>query len=376
MIEIIGNSEEKRNFMISLDMSHEELEERLAPYGIKKIYLQGSTIRKDDATPGVIAAYVNIGSDYPEVLIKNFIPFKLQINLSRELRGSELDTHFPSGIIEVCTQNNEIIACIDPFGVIHMCDFYHDHKKFPDFFEIIKLLSENRDKISGLIAKQTLDTIEKINPRIIKRVIIEEGHVDPDLYMSTIQHHVQMMAETIQKTTEMKMLAEIQAKDLQIQSLKNEIEKARSDAIVEAIKIIRRGVLNDWEIFDNTLRYKHQVVVDTVQINKTLYRWPNDATVLYVNNITVDIVPKVTKGDARARDAFHPNVNDRGEICLGELENKPLLEVLEKLPSMMRMANIDSCYHNDATSCISAKSRRGELAPIEQIWNINENVPD
>ncbi|HOA84335.1 MAG TPA: hypothetical protein PKN66_10325, partial [Thermodesulfovibrio thiophilus] len=46
--------------------------------------------------------------------------------------------------------------------------------------------------------------------------------------------------------------------------------------------------------------------------------------------------------------AYHPNISrDEKAVCLGDLEGKPFLLVLEKLPVLLETINLDSCYEDD-----------------------------
>ncbi|MFA4805215.1 hypothetical protein [Pyrococcus kukulkanii] len=118
-----------------------------------------------------------------------------------------------------------------------------------------------------------------------------------------------------------------------------------------------------WELKDDGSYYfPGRITVKFVQKRGEIYRLPDEYVgKFYVEGITL-------KGhSASAKRHYHPNVSDM-YLCLGTLEDKPVLEILRELPRTLKMANLDSAFPNEATEELERLYSEGKLIPIQRGW--------
>ncbi|MCI4463767.1 MAG: hypothetical protein JHC30_06325, partial [Caldisericum sp.] len=115
---------------------------------------------------------------------------------------------------------------------------------------------------------------------------------------------------------------------------------------------------------------------------------PNELRTFYIDVLATKIEPKVTA--MYALNAFHPNVSNsiispniyngriyfNYQVCLGDLNNRPFIEVLSKIDDTLRLINLDSAYGNKATEMAQTlffylykKQIRGEVKANE-VWEV------
>jgi len=227
------------------------------------------------------------------------------------------------------------IAVVDCYGNIYFIDFIHyksEGKNFlPVFFEILK--QENHPLVNEwweLFCEQEISKI--IYPEIVKAV-------------KTLG--IASKAKTV-------IEGEIQSQySLQISILEKEIEKLREEEAKRAEKEIWEAFLEGvnicrekgWRVDENFLKYTKKIDVLFIKGDNKIVRAPEGK--YFVENITFSLSEEGII--AKAKKWFHPNISERGIICLGDIieVEKRFLEKLKNLyilPKVLQTINLDSCY--------------------------------
>jgi hypothetical protein len=112
------------------------------------------------------------------------------------------------------------------------------------------------------------------------------------------------------------------------------------------------GYLEYWDMYRNAPRdiyvtelhyHGKKVMIDDIPTTHPLYRRH------IVNGLKVKVRQAVHALDVQvAEDTYHPNCSGTS-ICIGDLEGKPILDILKKLPSVLTVGNLDSPLLSDAT---------------------------
>ena len=158
----------------------------------------------------------------------------------------------------------------------------------------------------------------------------------------SIQELSQEITKTFKGIYENQVNIKIKVYEQEIEKLKQEIERVKQEAFVEGLKVYNQIKAN-WRLNSNYLVYKKTIIPTKIKYNGRIYSIPEDKREFYVKGLKIPIESIVTK--AIVTDSYHPNIS--GYVCLGDLEGKPLLEVLEKLPRELETVNLDSAYDDE-----------------------------
>jgi len=112
------------------------------------------------------------------------------------------------------------------------------------------------------------------------------------------------------------------------------------------------GYLEYWDMYRNAPRdiyvaelhyHGKKVMIDDIPITHPLYKKH------IVKGLRVKVRQAVHALDVQvAEDTYHPNCSGTS-ICIGDLEGKPILDILKKLPNVLTVGNLDSPLLSDAT---------------------------
>jgi len=157
-----------------------------------------------------------------------------------------------------------------------------------------------------------------------------------------LQELAQEVTKTFKNIYENQVKIRTQVLEQEIEKYKQEIEKIKQEAFVEGLKTYNQIKAN-WRLNSNYLVYKKEIIPTKIKYCGQIYNIPEHLQEFYVKGLKVPIMSIVTS--ASVSDSYHPNIND-GEVCLGDLKGKPLLEVLQKLPRELETINLDSAFDN------------------------------
>jgi hypothetical protein len=144
---------------------------------------------------------------------------------------------------------------------------------------------------------------------------------------------------------------QIEALKATIQQKEDEVKKEIQKAKMEGIQI-GLSLSKDWQIEDEYLVYRNIIYATKVKNNEQVYNLNNkNKKKFYISGLKVPLEQIVSY--AECEEAYHPNAKSGGRVCLGDLEGKPLLEVLQKLPQSLEVANLDSAFENSASEELS-----------------------
>ena len=141
----------------------------------------------------------------------------------------------------------------------------------------------------------------------------------------------------------------------------NEIRKmyVSNLSVVNRIECLKEGMLiayqaqsRGWIVKGDRIVYTKTIYAKKIKYDNTIVEIPEGyETQFYCINLYIlfeDIKSDLTVSKALVEDSYHPNISREEKIvCLGDLENKPLLIVLDKLPALLEVVNLDSCYEDD-----------------------------
>jgi len=173
-----------------------------------------------------------------------------------------------------------------------------------------------------------------------------------------------------------------------IQILEKEIRDIKENSVSTAIAAIKDLSSKGWVFDKNIIMYPHTIVPDKIQYKGIYFDIPNELRTFYIDVLATKIEPKVTA--MFALNAFHPNVSNsigspniyngriyfNYQVCLGDLNGRPFIEVLHKIDDTLRLINLDSAYGNKATEMAQTlffylykKQIRGEVKAGE-VWEV------
>lgn len=353
---IFGSDDERENFIKSVG--------DLPVLDSLRIYLQGSKVSPEDMIPGTISAF----ADIPRTQFPKTTPIVEQIYTTRKLENAELDDTFPENpTVIIKDQYNQIIACVDQNGIIHMCDFYHCGRPFGKEFEkILTITSKYIADLKSTIVKQVINTLQEIDADRIEKIVITTSF-DKEAYIRNAERIIEEAIKSIESIKEMQINAIVAAKEKQIKMLEDEIKYARASSIATVIKLFNDPAMKKWKVNGDRLEHTEPIYVTKIKKYDTIY--PDNSKKMFIEGLSIRIVPEIYQEDVEFKAAFHPNCSDN-YICLGDLAGADILKVIKELPEMLSTANLDSHYSNEAAKY--ATNRIYEIpadAPAETVWN-------
>ena len=153
--------------------------------------------------------------------------------------------------------------------------------------------------------------------------------------------------DAIKRNYEAQLNAIIKSYKSRIKALEEKVIETKEQAFTEALNTIEQVLEKGWTVENGELVLYKKIYVDKLKYQRVVYQLPKEyINEFYIENIRIPITAKVTK--AQCDYSYHPNASD-GSICLGDLEGKDLKTVVTELPKILKIANLDSAYPNDAT---------------------------
>jgi hypothetical protein len=136
-----------------------------------------------------------------------------------------------------------------------------------------------------------------------------------------------------------------------ITKLKDKFTDTRNKLFVDILKNSKE-ILENWEFVEEEgelwLKFKNKVNTTSVHFRNNLYQYPGDnegMDELYVTGLKVRVTPRITSSDVKVTRGKNLHFIGTQRCCIGELEGKPLFEVLRDLPRTLQTANMDSALN-------------------------------
>ena len=362
---VYGNPQEKERFFESIGMTKEELEKELPDYDF---YLQGySRFHKESLNKRCVFAYSDAVKEYLEndSLMLTYRTIEEQ-EIFKYKENAEYDNMLffevlPRATIKIVDKAGATIGLVDTLGNIHLTDFYHYRNPFPtDFVKFIKKYSLS---FEDAITNQFLKTVKNIMAYKIKEIKIEFNR---EMYEKKV-------AEKMKK--ELTMLMERQREyirnlreyySIEIENLKRKINEGRQAGFMEGLKTAMK-FKKYWKVEGDWLKYTKRIYAKRVKSYGRIYEL-DDKEKYYVSGLKIFIAPKIYNDHVKCFRAYHPNCNVHN-VCIGDLEGKPISEVVEKLPEILETCNLDSAFDNEATAELREAIDGGELEETGVVWN-------
>lgn len=217
-------------------------------------------------------------------------------------------------------------------GKILFCDFHHNARTNfkAEFLQAMDALMG-----TSYFAKYLIDEAVKYSVKIEKIVFVEDKEALVEQFQKQLTHQNKLMLDQLQVIRE---YYHDRLRELQLQ-----IEQERQEALIEGIAI--GSSLEGWKYEYGNFVYTKKIYVE--KIVKGRFTRDIRTTKLYVKGLWVARDAETKKWRAYAEDSVHPNIDSAtGKVCLGDLANAPLPELLQRLPDLLKIANLDSAYSN------------------------------
>jgi len=361
---VYGSPQERERFFHSIGMSEKELEKRLPGYDF---YLQGyDKFHEESLNKRCVFAYSGAVKEYLKndlmlthrtIEEKENFKFKETIEYDNVIFFEILSY----SVIKIIDITGATIGLVDTLGNIHLTDFYHNKNPFPiDFVKFIKKYSVSFEDI---ITNQFLKTIKNISAYKIKEIKIE---FDREAYERKVAEEMKKELTRLMDTQRkfVKNLKEYYS--MEIESMRRKIQEGEKRGFIEGLKTGMK-FKKDWKIEGDWLKYTKRIYVKRVKAYGRIYKINEKR--YYISGLKVFIAPEIYNDHVRCSRAYHPNCNAHGNVCIGDLEGKPINEVIEKLPKVLETCNLDSAYDNEATAKLREVVDFGELEEMGVVWD-------
>ena len=267
--------------------------------------------------------------------------------------------------------NYTVIAQGDSYGNLHFMDFPQINGNRSGkwkFLEIFNWVVEDwkESRTINLLSdfKQELSRIDCI---VIKEVEVKAGF-DKDVFINSCEQKLQKEIE-LQRTLHESTIVSLKT------TLRDErdgrekaVAKSQHDGFLLGLTFSKGtylswkmnadntspffGYLEYWDMYKSAPRdiyvtelhyHGKKVMIDDIPTTHPLYRRH------IVKGLKVKVRQAVHALDVQvAEDTYHPNCSGTS-ICIGDLEGKPILDILKKLPNVLTVGNLDSPLLSDAT---------------------------
>jgi len=198
------------------------------------------------------------------------------------------------------------------------------------------------------------------------------------------------VVDSIRKQTETAYKVQVEALKAayteRIKTLEKEIKDISVNSISTAVSAIKNLQSSGWFFDKDIIIYPYTITADKIQYRGIFFDIPKEYQVFHVDLLATKIDTVIT--NVVSFNAFHPNVNTSIDypniydgkiyfnynVCLGDLNGKPFINVLKGLPEMLKLVNLDSAFSSNATSqaqilfyYLYKKSKEGTIEQKE-VW--------
>ena len=331
------------------------------------VYSQPSEVYIEDA-PGT--GHIKTVKDIPEGVIKLTTRGETRLGSYYQTTISELGDI----VTREYKHGTYVVAQGDSYGNLHFMDFPQINGNrtgkwhFLDiFYWVVKDWKESRT--INLLSDFKRE-LSRIDCMVIKEVKVKAGF-DKDVFISSCEKKLQKEID-LQRTLHESKIVSLQS------TLRDErdgrekaVAKSQHNGFLLGLAFSKGtymgwkmnadntsahfGYLEYWDMYRNAPRdiyvtelhyHGKKVMIDDIPTTHPLY---NSGRVKHVvKGLKVKVRQAVHALDVQvAEDTYHPNCSGTS-ICIGDLEGKPILDILKKLPSVLTVGNLDSPLLSDA----------------------------
>jgi len=328
------------------------------------VYSQPSEVYIEDA-PGT--GHIKTVKDIPEGVIKLTTRGETRLGSYYQTTISELGDI----VTREYKHGTYVVAQGDSYGNLHFMDFPQINGNrtgkwhFLDiFYWVVKDWKESRT--INLLSDFKRE-LSRIDCMVIKEVKVKVGF-DKDVFISSCEQKLQKEIE-LQRTLHESKIVSLQS------TLRDErdgrekaVAKSQHNGFLLGLAFSKGahlswkmnadntsqffGYLEYWDMYRNAPRdiyvtelhyHGKKVMIDDIPTTHPLYKKH------IVKGLKVKVRQAVHALDVQvAEDTYHPNCSGIS-ICIGDLEGKPILDILKKLPNVLTVGNLDSPLLSDAT---------------------------
>lgn len=234
--------------------------------------------------------------------------------------------------------------------------YFTDLNTYVSAISVISTSNKNKEKQYLVYSPYLLQNALLVTQNKVYSVILQETE-----YQS-VQDVFNDVVNSVNKSYEMQLQAQTTVLQNRIKELEKQIIEIKEKAFLEGLKTFEALKAKGWELERGELVLKKIIKATHIKASNLLYALTPDHN-FYVKNIHIAIESVVNS--ARAEEAFHPNVNN-GTVCLGDLQGKRLVEVLNAIENSLKVINLDSAYDNEATKV--AKEILKSLKSEGSVW--------
>jgi len=362
---VYGNPHEKERFFKSIGMSKRELSDALPDYDF---YLQGyDRFHEESLSKKIVFAFGDAVYRYKSkgLLVTPHHTIEKRENFAFD-GAVEYDNKFSDiydyAIVKIFDEKGLHIGLVDTLGNLHLTDFYHNSKPFPvDFAEFVK---KYRYSHEGVIEDKFLRIIKAINPYKIKEIKVE---FDKERYIKEVMDSFRAEIKNMLAKERIIINDLKEAFDYEIKNLRRNIEAERQNGFIEGLKSAFK-LKKDWKIEGEWLKYTKRIYANRVKCYGRLYRLDDDKK-FYVSGLRIYIAPRIFNDYVKCSRAYHPNCRGQS-VCIGDLDGKPISEVIEKVVDLLKTCNLESAYDVEATHELREAVDESMLEEEGVVWDV------
>jgi len=150
----------------------------------------------------------------------------------------------------------------------------------------------------------------------------------------------------------------------EIQQLREKIEEERSKAFIQGLKLYDE-IKDNWKIEEGYLVYKHDIIATRVKQNDKIYSLNTDK--FFISGLKIKIKERIYNEDTLYEDAYHPNAGEV-HVCIGDLEGKDLLTVIQKIVEELKIINMNSAFSNSAEADLDNNWDEYVEEEVQELW--------
>lgn len=158
------------------------------------------------------------------------------------------------------------------------------------------------------------------------------------------------LTESLKRRHEMRLSGIRTAHKRQVDQLKKRIDDTKTETFIATIGTLQRMLNSGWDIEENKIVYNQRIYVNQIKNDGNIYEIVdsgNNRRRFYVEGLMIPIQPRPDR--VYAKKAYHPNVGDERNVCMGSLSGKKLDKILVEVVDMLKMANLDNPFGVPAT---------------------------
>jgi len=264
-----------------------------------------------------------------------------------------------------------VIAQGDSYGNLHFMDFPQVNGNRSGkwkFLEIFNWVVEDwkESRTINLLSdfKRELSRLDCV---VIKEVEVKAGF-DKDVFISSCEQELQKEIDLQRTLHESKIVSLKSTLNDERNGRERAVAKSQHDGFLLGLAFSKGtylswkmnadntspffGCLEYWDMYRNAPRdiyvaelhyHGKKVMIDDIPTTHPLYKKH------IVKGLRVKVRQAVHALDVQvAEDTYHPNCSGVS-ICIGDLEGKPILDILKKLPNVLTVGNLDSPLLSSAT---------------------------